>query len=184
MEVEAADRSEIFESIASRRHLTAVISWSMHSVASAERGSAGGVAEQGGIFGDAMGLGSAIASENSSWWECLLDDLPVGIVAQKGGFWGTSECHLADEESMRQREIRRRLLRGKDPELRGYGRVWPTSPWPRAIRSSGPSYVTHLPSEGETEAAAHHVAEGRGALSTPLPLVDDQRVEELPPSIQ
>ncbi|KAJ1116984.1 hypothetical protein NDU88_005185 [Pleurodeles waltl] len=47
-EVEVADRSEIFESIASRLRPTAVISWTMSSVASAERGSAGRVAERGG----------------------------------------------------------------------------------------------------------------------------------------
>ncbi|KAJ1110510.1 hypothetical protein NDU88_007861 [Pleurodeles waltl] len=77
----------------------------MRSMASTERGSAGIAAEQEGIFGDAMGLGSTIASENSNWWERLPGDSPVGIAARKGGFCRTPERHRADEGMMRQRGI-------------------------------------------------------------------------------
>ncbi|KAJ1130404.1 hypothetical protein NDU88_008757 [Pleurodeles waltl] len=66
IEVEAVERSEIFNSIATKRRPTAVISCSIRSVASVKRGSAGRVAEQRGIACVAMGLGSEIASENSS----------------------------------------------------------------------------------------------------------------------
>ncbi|KAJ1194287.1 hypothetical protein NDU88_003576 [Pleurodeles waltl] len=79
MEVEATEMSEIFKSIASKRRPTAVISCSMRSVASARRGSVGGVVEQGGVISAAMGFGSAIALENNSWQECLPDDVLLGI---------------------------------------------------------------------------------------------------------
>ncbi|KAJ1163850.1 hypothetical protein NDU88_004302 [Pleurodeles waltl] len=84
MEVEAVERYEIFESIASKHRPTAVISWNIRSVVSAEWGLAGGVAEQGGIICDAVGVGGAIAFENSSWRECLPGDFPLGIATRRG----------------------------------------------------------------------------------------------------
>ncbi|KAJ1176707.1 hypothetical protein NDU88_001975 [Pleurodeles waltl] len=74
----------------------------MRSVASTERGSAGIAVVLEGVFGDAMSLGSARASENCNRQECLPVDLPVGITAQKGGFCRTPELHRADERMMWQ----------------------------------------------------------------------------------
>ncbi|KAJ1199904.1 hypothetical protein NDU88_003736 [Pleurodeles waltl] len=100
MEVEAGERSEFFKSIASKHRLTAVISCSIQSVASVEWESADGVVEQGGIAWVAMGLGSAIASENSSCRECLPDDFLLGIATRRKGGQGRSSEYLHNDGAM------------------------------------------------------------------------------------
>ncbi|KAJ1190219.1 hypothetical protein NDU88_006957 [Pleurodeles waltl] len=76
----------IFESMASRRQPTAVISWSMHSVAVSERASDETAAGLGTTraTGEAIGGGREIASENSSCRVCLPVVLPVSITKQRG----------------------------------------------------------------------------------------------------
>ncbi|KAJ1194337.1 hypothetical protein NDU88_003626 [Pleurodeles waltl] len=79
MEEEATVWSVIFESIASRRHPTAAISYNMRSVASIVGRSAGEGAGHGGAICAAMVFGCAMASDNSSSRECLPEDFPFGI---------------------------------------------------------------------------------------------------------
>ncbi|KAJ1098826.1 hypothetical protein NDU88_003933 [Pleurodeles waltl] len=79
----------------------AAISWCMCSVASSKREAASAATELV-IFGDATGQGSATASKNSNWWECLPADLPVGIATRKGGFYESLGLHRANEGVMRQ----------------------------------------------------------------------------------
>ncbi|KAJ1170791.1 hypothetical protein NDU88_002663 [Pleurodeles waltl] len=81
IELEAVERSLIFESMASMRRPTAAISWSMRFMTVSERVSAEEAVELGTTraAGEAMGRGREITSENSSWRVCLPDALPVGI---------------------------------------------------------------------------------------------------------